>query len=157
MFEQQVARGLEAANRKDLDAVMRFWAEDGVLILCGKSAVSGRYEGKAAIRSFFERLFDGLTEIRFTVRHVGFTNPVALTYRNTIFVEFHIRETNRAGTSIDTDAVAVLDVRRGKTISQREFWFDPTAMETIWGPGLGASTSAASAAPGIGAAASIAH
>ena len=139
MFERQVARGVEAANRKDVDAVMRYWADEGVLVLCGRSAVSGRYEGKAAIRSFFERLFDGLTEIEFTVRHVGFTNPVALTYRNTIFIEFHIHETNKTGTSIDTDAVAVLEVRRGKTVSHREFWFDPTAMEAIWGSSASAS------------------
>ena len=51
---------LEAANRRDLDAVIRFYAPDAVF----EGRMGGdHYEGRVAIRSFLEDWFGGYEEL----------------------------------------------------------------------------------------------
>jgi ketosteroid isomerase-like protein len=63
-------RAFEAVNRRDLDAVMGFFAPDAVL---DGRAVGGLYEGRAAIRGFLEDWFDSFAELRMDVE-----DPVVL-------------------------------------------------------------------------------
>jgi ketosteroid isomerase-like protein len=134
MFEQRVQRTFEAVSRKDLAAVMRGWADDGVLEFPGHSTLSGRYEGKPAIESFFKRWFERMQSIRVTVRQVGFANPLSLTYGSTMYVEFTTDQVTTDGVSLHTEVAGVYRFRRGKLVSYREYLFDPSAAETIWGP-----------------------
>ena len=120
-------------ERKDLARIMRDWAEDGVLEYPGHSTISGRYEGKQAIEAFFGRVFERMDTIRLTVRHVGFANPLALTYRNTMYVEFEADEATKDGLLIHTEVVGVYRIRRGRLAFYREYIFDPTLAETVWG------------------------
>ena len=57
-----VRRAFEAANRRDLDAVIRFFASDGVFAGRG---VGGPFEGRAAIRSTFDDWFGAFEELEF--------------------------------------------------------------------------------------------
>jgi ketosteroid isomerase-like protein len=132
MYEQRVQRSMEAMSRKDLAAVMRWWADDGVFELAGHTELSGRYEGKAAIEGLFRRIFDRLDVIRFTVKHVALVNPVGFTYNNTIFVESEVDETSTDGVTIRDQRIAVYEYRHGKVVSVREWAFDPTVIEAIW-------------------------
>src|SRR5689334_18363026 len=50
-----------AVNRRDIDAVMSFFASDAVL---DGRAVGGLYEGRAAIRGFLDDWFASFTELR---------------------------------------------------------------------------------------------
>lgn len=134
MFERRVQRTFEAVRRKDLAAVMRAWAEDGVLEFPGHSTLSGRYEGKPAIEAFFRRWFDRMESIRLTVKHVGFANPVTLTYGSTMYVEFETDQKTRDGVSFHTEVVGVSRFRRGKLVFYREYLLDPSETEAIWGP-----------------------
>lgn len=138
MFERRVQRTFEAVGRKDLAAVMRGWAEDGVLEFPGHSTLSGRYEGKPAIEAFFRRWFERMESIRLTVKHVGFSNPVTLTYGSTMYVEFETDQKTRDGVSFHTEVAGVYRFRRGKVVFYREYLFDPSEAETIWGPAQGA-------------------
>jgi len=133
VFEQLVQRNMEAFGRKDLAAVMRWWADDGILELAGHTPVSGRYEGRDAIAGFFRTVFERYASVRLTVRHVAFTNPVALTYRNTVYVESELEATSSEGVTIHDERIAVFEYRRGKVVSMREWAFDPTIIEAIWG------------------------
>jgi ketosteroid isomerase-like protein len=126
--------------------VMRGWADDGVMVLGGRTALSGRYEGKAAIRECFARIFAGLDGSELMVQHVGFANPVALTLANTMFVAYHVRERSHDGQAFETDAIAVFQLRRGKAVHLTEYWLDPAGGEAIWGrrvdePGVAAPPS----------------
>jgi ketosteroid isomerase-like protein len=133
MFEQRVQRTFEAVSRKDLAAVMRVWAEDGVLEFPGHSTLSGRYEGKPAIEAFFRRWFERMESIRLTVRHVGFSNPVTLTYGSTMYVEFETDGKTIGGVSFHTEVVGVYRFRRGKVVFYREYLFDSSEAEATWG------------------------
>ena len=55
-------RALEAANRRDLDAVISFYASDTVFEGRG---VGGPFEGRAAFRSFLEDWFGAYEELEF--------------------------------------------------------------------------------------------
>jgi len=61
----------EAANRRDLDAVISFYAPDAVF----EGRIAGdNYEGRAAIRSFLENWFSAYEELEFKpedVRNLG--------------------------------------------------------------------------------------
>jgi len=133
VFEQRVQRNMEALGRKDLAAIMRWWAEDGTLELAGHTPISGRYEGKEAIAAFFRTVLERYAAVRLTVRHVAFTNPVALTFRNTVYVESELEATSPEGVTIHDERIAVFEYRRGKVVSMREWAFDPTIIEAIWG------------------------
>jgi ketosteroid isomerase-like protein len=132
MYEQRVQRSMDAMSRKDLAAMMRPWADDGVFELAGHTELSGRYEGKAAIEGLFRRIFERLEVIRLTVKHVALVNPVGFTYNNTVFVESEVEQTSTDGVTILDQRIAVYEYRHGKLVSVREWAFDPTIIEAIW-------------------------
>ena len=133
MFERLAARSFEAMNRKDLPGVMRFWADDGVFEFPGHTPISGRIVGKPAIEAWFRRYFDRMASVRFTVRRAGIANPVGLTYSNTLYIEWDVDLTSVDGVTIHTSGVGVYTVRRGKLISVKDYVFDPSIGEAIWG------------------------
>jgi hypothetical protein len=49
VFEQRTQRSMEAMSRKDLAAVMRWWADDAVLETCSTTATSRRISGSQVI------------------------------------------------------------------------------------------------------------
>ena len=57
----------EAVNQRDLDAVMSFFAPNGVL---DGRAAGGLYEGRAAIRGFLDDWFDSFAELRMEVEEL---------------------------------------------------------------------------------------
>ena len=57
-------RAFEAVNRRDIDAVMSFFAPDAVL---DGRLVDGLYEGRAAIRGFLDDWFGSFAELRMEV------------------------------------------------------------------------------------------
>jgi ketosteroid isomerase-like protein len=57
-------RAFEAVNRRDIDAVMSFFAPDAVL---DGRAVGGLYEGRAAIRGFLDDWLGSFAEVRYEV------------------------------------------------------------------------------------------
>jgi ketosteroid isomerase-like protein len=136
MYEKQAQKTFEAVGRKDLAAVMAGWADDGVLEFPGHSSLSGRYEGRAAIEGFFRRWFERMASIRITVRHVGFVNPLALNYTNTMYVEFETDQVTTDGQALHTEVVGVYRFRRRKLVSYREYLFDPSQAEAVWGPAV---------------------
>ena len=134
MFEQRVQRTFEAASRKDLAAVMKGWADDGVLEFPGRSTLSGRYEGRTAIEGFFRRWFERMSTIRLTVRRVGFSD-LSLSYGGTMFVEFDTDQMTNEGQALHTEVLGVYRLRRGRLTYYREYLFDPSMAEAVWGVG----------------------
>ena len=133
MFEGRVQRAMDALGRGDLAAIMAPWAPDGVLELAGHTPLSGRYEGRAAIEGLFRRLIEGTTTIRLTVRHVAVASPLGLTRNNTIYVESDVEETGVNGVTVHDEHIAVYTWRGGRLVALREWSFDPTIIEGIWG------------------------
>jgi ketosteroid isomerase-like protein len=68
LFRAGITQAFAALRRKDLSAAMKGWADDGVFELPGRSPMSGRYEGKAAIRAFWHRVPGKLDAARRVIR-----------------------------------------------------------------------------------------
>src|SRR3954465_6363473 len=62
-----VGRAFEAANRRDLDAVVSSFAEDATF---DGRALGDRFEGRAAIRSFLEDWFGTYAELELELEEV---------------------------------------------------------------------------------------
>jgi uncharacterized protein (TIGR02246 family) len=62
-----VGRALQAANRRDLDAVVNSFAEDAT---CDGRALGDRFEGRSAIRSFVGEWFGTYEELEYEPEEV---------------------------------------------------------------------------------------
>lgn len=122
-----------AMRRRDVEQLMRSWADDGVFEFGGTHGMSGRFVGKAEIRAWYERWFARMEELRFTVGRVAVVNPWALGLTNTLMFEAHVFERSRDGVSAEADVVAVVDLRRGKIVRLRDHPFDETPELHMWG------------------------
>jgi len=133
MFEGLVQRKYDALNRRDLTAIMDWFADDAVFEFPGKSPVSGRFVGKPAIEAWWRRWVERYASVHFTVKHVAFGNPLALNIANTLFVLWDVEVTTKDGISAQASAVSFAKLRRGKAIYACDYFFDPTVLEPIWG------------------------
>lgn len=129
-----INRSFAALRRKDLSAVMNGWADDGVFEVPGRSARSGRYEGKAAISGFWERLFARMETFDIRVVHIAVARPYAFGPSNTAVVEWAVDEAAHDGTRIHLDGVSVIEVRGRHVVHARDYLFDPSPLEVMWGP-----------------------
>jgi ketosteroid isomerase-like protein len=74
--------------RKDVDAIMRGWSDDGVFEMPGTSAISGRFEGKTAIDAWVRKWLGSMATIDFTVKRVALTNTLAFGFTtNDVMIE----------------------------------------------------------------------
>jgi ketosteroid isomerase-like protein len=133
MFEQLVARTFRPLNRMDLDAWMLAWADDAVFDFPGESAISGHFEGKAEIEAWWRRYFDRMAEISFVPVRVAFGNPFGFSVANTVFTQLTVDMTTKDGQTAHADLVNVSRVRAGKIVEARDYFFDPSVEETLWG------------------------
>ncbi len=133
LIKRGVRRSFDLMNQKDLAELMRWWAEDGVLEFPGQTQVSGRYEGKQAIAGFFRRMFGRMAAIHFSVKRVMVTHPFALGLTNSAMCEWALDETSHDGVSTHTEGVTILEFRRGRGVAARDYIFDTTPLEVMWG------------------------
>ncbi len=135
MLERLVARNFRPINRKDVDGWMARWADDAVFDFPGHSPISGHFVGKPAIEGWWRRWFDRMAEVRFTPVHVAVANPFGFTVSNTVFTELTVDVTTKDGLTAHADIVNVSRIRGGKIVESRDFFFDPTVEEPVWGNG----------------------
>lgn len=134
LLERVAQRSYRAVNRKDLDSLMLAWAPDAVFEFPGRSSISGRFVGKPAIEAWWRRWFDRMRSVHFTVDRVALRNPIALTFANTMFVEWQADVVTYDGIRAHAAGVSVMRFRRGKIVHARDYFFDPTIEEAVWGP-----------------------
>jgi ketosteroid isomerase-like protein len=132
LAQRAAARGFEAINRRDVEAVMRSMADDAVLIVPSRTVMGGRFEGKAAIAAWYDRWMHRMSRIRFTVLDVGVCNLRALGPTNTVMVEWELDEADTSGHAYRFTGVTVLDVVEGKVVRQQEYIFEQDLMREVW-------------------------
>ncbi len=123
----------EAVESRDVDAIMRLWAKDGLLEYGGTHTMAGTYGGALEVRTWFERWFAGTAEVHVHVGRVAVARPWALGLTNTLMFEAHIEERLPAGPTVETDAVVVASLRRGKVTRVKIYPYDETAELALWG------------------------
>jgi uncharacterized protein len=134
VLNRLVARVHRVINRKDLDAWMGYWADDAVFEFPGRTPISGRFVGKPSIEAWWRRFFDRMATIRFTPKRVAVANPLALVLGSTtMFAEIEVEVTSKDGVRSRAELVTVTRLRHGKAVFVRDYFFDPTVEEAIWG------------------------
>ena len=121
--QRKVREGIENINRRDIDAILAGWADDGVYIYPGKVSGSGRFEGKEAIRKWYENTFEQFPVIKMTVNHVMVENIFDFTGTNVIAVNVDILVQNLQGTESGTCSVNLFKIKKGKIVEGRVFHF----------------------------------
>lgn len=134
LAKREVRKGFDALNRHDLDSLTDMFHEDGVFEFPGNNIASGRYEGREAIRAWFERWYDRLPESRFTLRHVSVENIFALGASNVAHAEWDVEETDRDGTTHHMTGVTAFEVEGGKARFVKDYIFDQDVLAEIWPP-----------------------
>lgn len=133
MLEAYVQRNYEALNRRDLRAIMSWFADDAVFEFPGNTPMSGRFEGKPAIEAWWRRWVDRYESVHFTVKHAALGNPLRLNVSNTLFVAWDVETRTVDGFAASASAVSFTKIRRGKVVYARDYFFDPTILESVWG------------------------
>jgi ketosteroid isomerase-like protein len=122
---QRVPAGIEALNRKDLDAFLKDWAEDAILEYPGKiPGVGGIYEGKAAIQRFYQRDFEQFPELKITLTDIAVTNIFDFLGNNVVFTKWEADVTNRDGYRLQNSGITVMKIKRGKAVHVKQYIFD---------------------------------
>ena len=132
MFEGRMAKAFEAMEHKDLEAVMRGFADEAVFEFPGHTPISGLHEGKPAVEAFFQALFDRLDRWHFTILHVGMANPIGLNRNNTLFIEYEVDETSTGGLTAHNRGITVMEFQHGKVVAARDFFFDSTVPDRLF-------------------------
>jgi len=126
-------RAFEAFNRRDLDAFLSGWSDDGVYHYPGNLSVSGEKRGKAAIRELFELLFRKFPEMKLNVRRIYMKDIFALGPSNCAAVEFDAEGVRDDGYKYRNSYVVLLTIKGGKVVEGREFAFDYDKFREAWG------------------------
>ncbi len=134
LLQQSLRPELErAVDSHDVDAIMRLWADDGLLEYGGTHTMAGTFGGTEEVRGWFQRWFEGTAEVHVRVGRVAVARPWALGLSNTLLFEAHLEERLPAGPTVETDAVVVATLRRGKVVHVKTYPYDETPELSLWG------------------------
>jgi ketosteroid isomerase-like protein len=135
LAKRRIPSGIDAINRRDLDAYLKDWTDDAVLVYPGQiPGAGGTHQGKAAIREFYEHDLEQFPKMKIRLSHIGVENIFDLFGNNTIFVEWEADVTNRDGFRIQNNGLSVLKVKGGKIFHLRMYIFDTGEIfKTAWG------------------------
>ena len=121
-----VRRGYAAFNAADGATLMELFDEGASWHTPGQSPVAGDYEGRDAVFGQFGR-YGGETNgtFRAELREVAADGEghVVGVHRNT---------GTRNGKQLDVDCCIVFEIRNGRAVSGREYFFDLHAWDAFW-------------------------
>ncbi|MCU1281003.1 MAG: hypothetical protein JWM53_4549 [bacterium] len=121
-----VRQSIEAFQHGRFDRVVEFWDTEGEWIPAMAGAVEDEvYRGHAALRRYFDELFQSFSEVRMhgvEFRHVG--NRVLVLYRLSV-------RGRDSGVAVDQPGGSVYEVRDGKIIEGRSYLSEVEAREAV--------------------------
>jgi ketosteroid isomerase-like protein len=127
------ARAFNNLNKGDLEAFLSTMSDDAVYHYPGNLTVSGRIEGKDAIRTFMQKLMGLFSSAEFNVKNIYVQNIFAMGPSNNVMVEFDVDGTLKDGSAYKNSYALALEIKGGKAVSAREFAFDFDAVNKAWG------------------------
>jgi ketosteroid isomerase-like protein len=135
LAKREITKGFVAMGRHDVDAIVAMYEDDAVLEFPTRTVMGGRFQGRDAIRAWFERWFDRMPQIRFTLRHVSVEDILALGATNALLVEWDLDETDRDGREWHLSGATSIEVVGGKVRRSKEYIFDQDVVEQVWAGG----------------------
>ena len=121
---KSIAASFEAMNQQDLDKFMSAWRDDGVFIYPGEISESGTFEGKDAVRNWFQNFFNKHQKIQFDVYDICVKNIFDLTGTNVAAVHWDMNLINLDGREGQNSGVTVIHIKGGKVFLVKDYFFD---------------------------------
>ena len=142
LAKRAVASAFDALNRKDLEAFMAGWRDDGVFIYPGDIPESGVFSGRAAVEGWFRRFFEQYQRITFDVHAICLANPFDFLGDNVAAAYWDISLLNKEGHQGTNSGVTVITIKGGKVLRVQDFIFDlGEAFHRNWSAPFSAATS----------------
>ena len=102
----------------------------------GNLSVSGEIRGRDAIIEWFTLFLDQFPKINIALKHVCIENLFDLSGTNVISAEYDNTVINKDGQSFVYRGVSVITIKKGKTLSVRDYIFDLNDdFRSAWGEG----------------------
>jgi ketosteroid isomerase-like protein len=134
LAKRMVPAAFEATNRHDIEAVLKDYSEDIILVYPGDVSASGTYRGKDEVRAFLQRWFEQFRSVRFTIKSVGVSNLFDMIGNNVVAIEHEVDVVNRDGLEFQNSGVTIATVRRGKAVYTQGYFSDTGEnLRAIWG------------------------
>ena len=122
--KKSVYNAYKHLNSRDLTSFLADWQEDATFTYPGNLSVSGEIRGRDAIIKWFTRFLDQFPKINIALKHVCIENLFDLSGTNVISAEYDNTVTNKDGQSFVYRGVSVITIKKGKTLSVRDYIFD---------------------------------
>lgn len=111
---------LDAFNRRDLDASMKFFAEDCVFYMPrGTGARGDQYRGKVAVRAGLATRFAGLPDVHYGDDRHWACGDFGVS-------EWTLTGAMQNGQSVEERGVDLLELEGGKIVRKDSFWKMPS-------------------------------
>ena len=133
MVKKRGLKGFEALNQGNLAEFMEGWAENSVFIYPGDVKVSGTFEGKKEIEKWFKHMMEQYPERAFTIKNVYVRNICAFGATNGLAVEWEIDLKNKEGKEYKNFGVTIVDIKKGKAVSVRDYFRFTNYLKEGWG------------------------
>lgn len=124
--------GTNVMNERNVDAILKHWRDDAVMIYPGNTVVSGRTEGKPALREFFSQFMEQFPQMDFRIDDTYIRNMFALGLSNTIASEFSVTYTNKHGEQFENCGVTVITLKHAKVAKIQDYYFDVDKLNQAW-------------------------
>ena len=132
--KNKVSSAFDALNRRDFSAFLSAWRDDCVFIYPGDISVSGKMEGKASIKKWFQNFMEQFPKIKFTLKNICVENIFDFVGTNVVMAHWDVDFTNRDGKEIQNSGVTVINIKLGKASLVIDYILDTgDKFKTAWG------------------------
>ena len=132
--KQSVYKAYQYLNGRDLTVFLADWLDEATFTYPGNLSVSGETNGKVEVTVWFKRFLDQFPEINIVLKHVCVENLFDFSGTNVISAEYENSVTNKAGQNFVYRGVSVITIKKGKTVSVRDYIFDlDDDFRSAWG------------------------
>ncbi len=132
LAQREVRKAFDAISRHDVETLVASYHADGVFEFPGDTIISGRFQGRETIRSWWMRYFAKMRVIRITLRHVSVENIFAFGRTNVLHVEWDAEDTDQEGNVYRFAGVTALEIVGGKARRVKDYIFDQDVLASIW-------------------------
>jgi ketosteroid isomerase-like protein len=132
VLKKMMGSGTNVMNERNVDKILEHWRDDAVMIYPGQMSVSGRTEGKAALKIFFSKFMKQFPELNFTIKETYIKDMFAIGFTNTIASEFEVTYTNKHGETFENKGVTVIKIKSGKVEQIEDYYFDSEKLTRAW-------------------------
>ncbi len=124
--------GSSPINSRNVEELLSHWSDDAVLIYPGNLPFSGEIRGREMLTVFFEIYMEQFPELEFTTKNSYIDNIFSLGLSNKLATEVDVKYTNRFGKTFENSVMSSLEVKGGKLVYDKDYYYDIDALNQAW-------------------------